>query len=174
MRNKEHKKEYDKKYHALNKGRWSKSKEYQKENVRKYRERNKERVIKEAKEKYIENKEEIIARQKARRNKDWKIQQARLRIEKLEAIAGRNKPETCEVCGSAGKIVFDHNHSTGKFRGWICNYCNVALGQVKDNVKVLGKLIDYLNKNNVTGESLLSPITVNELIINKYRVRTPQ
>lgn len=65
-----------------------------------------------------------------------------------EKLAGREKPEHCEVCGKKGIICFDHDHVTGKFRGWICNRCNVALGQVKDNIDTLHKLINYLNVFN--------------------------
>ena len=47
-------------------------------------------------------------------------------LQKLENIAGRKRPELCEICGKKGKICFDHNHETGKFRGWICVKCNIA------------------------------------------------
>jgi hypothetical protein len=58
----------------------------------------------------------------------------------------------CEICGALGNetkkgIVYDHNHLTGKFRGWICLRCNVALGMVKDNIEILQNLIEYLIKN---------------------------
>lgn len=66
-----------------------------------------------------------------------------------EEIAGRLKPNTCEICGSGNKICFDHCHKTGKFRGWICVNCNVALGQVKDSKETLQKLIDYLTFNEM-------------------------
>lgn len=67
--------------------------------------------------------------------------------------APRPKPEQCEVCGAFGNdtkkgIVYDHNHNTGKFRGWICLRCNVALGMVKDNIEILQNLIKYLEDNN--------------------------
>lgn len=66
---------------------------------------------------------------------------------KLEKIAGRKKPEQCEVCGAFGRIVFDHDHKTGEFRGWICNRCNVALGMANDNIEILELLIKYLKQN---------------------------
>ena len=66
----------------------------------------------------------------------------------------RPKPEQCEVCGAFGKdlkkgLCYDHNHKTGKFRGWICGRCNFALGLVKDSKDILNMLIDYLDKNNI-------------------------
>jgi hypothetical protein len=57
----------------------------------------------------------------------------------------RPKPDTCEVCGEGGRIVFDHCHNSNKFRGWLCNGCNSALGHVKDNSELLRKLADYLD-----------------------------
>jgi hypothetical protein len=61
--------------------------------------------------------------------------------------ANRKKPEQCEICGSLGKICFDHDHKTGEFRGWICLRCNSTLGFVKDNKELLQTMIEYLQKN---------------------------
>lgn len=61
--------------------------------------------------------------------------------------APRPRPDQCEVCGAMGTICLDHDHKTGKFRGWICNRCNVAIGMVKDNSETLVALSDYLKKS---------------------------
>lgn len=61
------------------------------------------------------------------------------------AIAGRPKPETCEICNELNiRIVFDHCHTKGHFRGWICDRCNRVLGLVKDSSDLLLKLSRYL------------------------------
>src|SRR3990167_1145705 len=60
-------------------------------------------------------------------NKDW----WQGRIKELEEIAGRTRPEICEICGAKDTICFDHDHNTGKFRGWICKRCNTVLGKVE-------------------------------------------
>lgn len=65
-----------------------------------------------------------------------------------EKLAGRKRPEHCEICGAMGRICFDHDHKTGKFRGWICHRCNVVLGFVKDNSELLNELAEYLKKKN--------------------------
>lgn len=52
----------------------------------------------------------------------------------------------CEICGGNTKIAYDHDHKTGKFRGWLCMKCNTALGLVNDDVIILKKLIDYLER----------------------------
>jgi hypothetical protein len=68
-------------------------------------------------------------------------------IQKLENKVGRKRPLNCEICGKERVIVFDHNHKTGEFRGWICDRCNTVLGKVDDSVELLNLLIQYLNKN---------------------------
>lgn len=40
----------------------------------------------------------------------------------------------------------DHDHKTGKVRGLICAHCNRALGGVRDQINVLKKLIQYLDR----------------------------
>ncbi|MCR4307118.1 MAG: NUMOD3 domain-containing DNA-binding protein [Candidatus Berkelbacteria bacterium] len=68
-------------------------------------------------------------------------------LQKQERVAGRKKPEQCELCGAMGTICFDHDHTTGKFRGWICVRCNFALGLVKDNKELLISMAEYITKN---------------------------
>lgn len=43
-------------------------------------------------------------------------------------------------------LCVDHNHTTGMVRGLLCNHCNVALGFVNDNIKILRRMIIYLKK----------------------------
>lgn len=69
------------------------------------------------------------------------------RWSKKEKLAGRKKSEQCEICGSMGKICFDHNHQTGKFRGWLCTQCNSSLGFARDNCEILQNMVEYLRKN---------------------------
>ena len=44
----------------------------------------------------------------------------------------------------------DHDHKTKQVRGILCNRCNWALGNVKDNPAVLSGLVIYLNKGYAT------------------------
>jgi Recombination endonuclease VII len=63
----------------------------------------------------------------------------------------RPRPKACEACGrkpGTRGLHCDHVHSTGKFRGWLCSQCNVALGMVGDTKRGLLKLIRYLEKVN--------------------------
>lgn len=55
----------------------------------------------------------------------------------------------CKICktkipGGYGRFCIDHNHSTGKIRGLLCNNCNVMLGRAKDDIKILATAIQYL------------------------------
>lgn len=56
----------------------------------------------------------------------------------------------CAVCrttdpgGKHGKFMVDHCHTTGKVRGLLCKRCNIALGEVGDNISTLQKMIEYL------------------------------
>ena len=71
------------------------------------------------------------------------------RLARLEARAGRKKPEVCELCGEPHKkICFDHDPVTGKFRGWLCSRCNATLGHVKESPKLLRAMIRFLEKHS--------------------------
>ena len=52
--------------------------------------------------------------------------------------------KTCEICGIECKPYVDHDHASGKVRGFICQHCNTALGMAKEDVSILEKMINYL------------------------------
>jgi len=67
-----------------------------------------------------------------------------------ETMAGRPRPKVCDACGGPPDanrpLHYDHCHSKGHFRGWICRECNLALGNVRDDANRLRKLIAYLKR----------------------------
>ena len=79
------------------------------------------------------------------------------RIKIKEKIAGRKRPELCELCGKIGRICFDHDHKTGKFRGWICSKCNTVLGLIEDDKNILIKMINYLEQISTKVEDKEDP-----------------
>ncbi len=80
-----------------------------------------------------------------------KATQRRHRYKHVEGIPksldGLISPAACEVCGGTRKISMDHCHETHKFRGWLCDDCNLAIGRTKDNPATLRALADYLEKH---------------------------
>lgn len=54
--------------------------------------------------------------------------------------------EQCRGKGGykSGTWCLDHDHKTGKFRGWLCHECNRALGNFKDSENLLESALHYL------------------------------
>ena len=104
---------------------------------------------------YAANREKITARgreyNKTEHRRDYSRNYARrwLRAQR-DRSATRPRPATCEVCGrhsadALGRaIVFDHDHITGQFRGWLCNRCNRVIGLCRDDPAILLSLVRYL------------------------------
>jgi hypothetical protein len=59
----------------------------------------------------------------------------------------KNQHGNCKICSKETKLYVDHNHTTGKVRGLICNNCNTVIGHAKESVDVLLKAIDYLKEH---------------------------
>jgi len=58
-------------------------------------------------------------------------------------------PTHCDCCGKeteSKKMRFDHDHETGLFRGWICQNCNLGIGQLGDNLDGVMNAVQYLNE----------------------------
>lgn len=53
----------------------------------------------------------------------------------------------CELCESTTRLGIDHNHTTGKVRGLLCQTCNSLLGYAKDDIELLQRAIDYLKRS---------------------------
>lgn len=60
----------------------------------------------------------------------------------------------CEICGKTegrnanDMFCYDHDHSTGEFRGVLCRACNQAIGLLGDTVEGLTKALNYLKRRN--------------------------
>jgi hypothetical protein len=71
--------------------------------------------------------------------------------------AGRPRPAVCDICGgSKGGIEFDHCHTHGHFRGWICKHCNGMLGFARDDPVILIKAAAYLLRTTLNDPPQLS------------------
>jgi Autographiviridae endonuclease VII len=73
-----------------------------------------------------------------------------------EALA--RQKDACGICGSKEvnhslqtRLVVDHDHVTGRFRGLLCHNCNVSLGLMRDDIAVLERAIAYLQASREEG-----------------------
>jgi hypothetical protein len=71
---------------------------------------------------------------------------------------GRPEPNNCECCGRLSSrprraLALDHCHVTGKFRGWLCTACNLALGKLGDSIEGLERALAYLRRFEQTLEN---------------------
>jgi hypothetical protein len=57
----------------------------------------------------------------------------------------------CMICGRSergGKqLALDHNHKNGRLRGYLCHWCNKALGLFRDDVEIMRRAIAYLESD---------------------------
>jgi hypothetical protein len=62
----------------------------------------------------------------------------------------RPEPKVCECCKGLptrnGRLHADHEHPTGKFRGWLCNGCNTGIGLLGDNLTGAQNAERYLTR----------------------------
>lgn len=60
----------------------------------------------------------------------------------------------CAICRKESHwrdLVFDHNHTTGRFRGLLCGTCNTGIGLLGDSPETLRLAVSYLQRNGYYG-----------------------
>lgn len=99
-----------------------------------------------AREKYRDNKEEILEKQ------SWQnlFKKYGLTKEQYEALLELQNG-VCAICGRAQedsitlrRLGVDHCHKTGKVRGLLCQRCNSAIGFLSDDHDLLRKAVKYV------------------------------
>lgn len=53
----------------------------------------------------------------------------------------------CTICSrwrAHGVLVVDHDHETNKVRSLLCASCNIGIGHLQDNAKLLLRAAEYL------------------------------
>ena len=93
------------------------------------------------------------------KNSWWRNNPEKYRASKGLPEPTREKPEVCEICknpetskhrtGKVQSLALDHNHSNGKFRGWLCGRCNRVLGLINDSESILSDMSKYLKDNEL-------------------------
>ena len=54
----------------------------------------------------------------------------------------------CAVCGEKEeKLVVDHSHESGEVRELLCDGCNTSLGLLKEDLRRVEKLAEYIKKH---------------------------
>ena len=115
---------------------------------------------------YLKNRERIIAettaRQKANRERHngytraWaarnaESEKARARARNWRSLPKptRPQPQVCECCGKENRraLALDHCHESGRFRGWLCDKCNLGIGKLGDTVEALERALAYLKRS---------------------------
>lgn len=52
----------------------------------------------------------------------------------------------CLICGQfRERLVGDHCHATGRFRGMLCHHCNVGIGFLREDPEIMRSAIDYVS-----------------------------
>jgi hypothetical protein len=59
----------------------------------------------------------------------------------------------CAICLTRPAVHVDHDHKTGRVRGVLCFQCNVALGHLQDDVRVLHRAVAYLQRQRLNGDA---------------------
>ena len=78
-----------------------------------------------------------------------------LTFEEFDAMLS-SQDNACAICGTrepsknrgrTRRFHVDHCHKTGKVRGLLCKSCNIALGEIGDNIHTHKSMIQYLESH---------------------------
>lgn len=97
----------------------------------------------------VQNPESVKASQKRYREKNREKMRTRDRLWAGLPEPTRPAPKGCEKCSRLFAELrtgpcLDHDHKTGKFRGWLCVRCNIGIGALGDDTEGLCEALRYL------------------------------
>ena len=106
---------------------------------------------------YTKNQDRILAQGRDyRRANQAKVIARRLGVSELE-VREVLKESTCAICGDDGNLVVDHDHTTNKVRGRLCQKCNKGLGFFEDDPTKLYRAIEYLHEELKSAPAAVTP-----------------
>lgn len=168
-RTREDRREYKKEYHIKHKEEEKKyrmeHKDHSREIARKYYLENIEKFKEKKKDYYRRNRDRVIAGRK-KYNKEHRKEildyhrKKKYGINNLDfnEIMDRQKG-VCAIClkpetmkhqnGKIKESSVDHDHKTGKTRGLLCTKCNVAIGLMNDDSRLLKRAMNYINNKKI-------------------------
>jgi hypothetical protein len=87
---------------------------------------------------------------KARERETYLLRKYGIKVEdydrRLEEQGG-----VCAICKEARPeertLHVDHDHVTGKIRGLLCFRCNNAIGDLRDDIELVFRMLDYLDRD---------------------------
>ncbi len=91
--------------------------------------------------------------EKRKRNRKQQISLYGLTVEQYDDILIQQNC-VCAICGkpekssSKGVLSIDHDHTTGKVRGLLCDTCNSGLGHFYDSIDLLQGAMLYLKQHS--------------------------
>ena len=69
-----------------------------------------------------------------------------LSVSEYRKLRERLATGPCEICGTIGPVVLDHDAGTGEFRGLLCRFCNQGIGSLMHNPTSLRNAAMYLER----------------------------
>jgi len=135
-KNKDNIMSYQKRYHENNK-------EYSKN----YYQNNKNKIKVVSKKWREENKEHLKKYKKEKSQGEYLKKYGLTKKDYNKMVEQQNNK--CAICGNienGKRLAVDHNWKTGQVRGLLCKDCNVTLGNLKEDISLFYKCIEYLKK----------------------------
>jgi len=80
---------------------------------------------------------------KAVRRKGHLLRKYNMTLQEYEQRS-QQQSGACLICGQKKKLYVDHNHETNIVRGLLCCTCNLFVGKVESNGKLLEVIKQYL------------------------------
>jgi len=124
-------------------------KRFENGSVKEWVEKNREKVNASNRKKY----NSLSPEEKIKRNRKQQISLYGLTVDQYDAML-MEQNYVCAICekpekSSSKKVLsIDHDHTTGKVRGLLCDTCNSGLGHFFDNLDFLESAVLYLKCSN--------------------------